>query len=93
MASIGHPVAGDGKYGPGAGSAKDGRNARLPRAKEPEDARPPQAKGAGNELRLWENDRPSRGRLMLHSWKIAFTHPVTGERVRLTSSPPDDFVL
>jgi RluA family pseudouridine synthase len=71
MASIGHPVAGDGKYGPGAESAKGAGNAR-----------PPQSK-----------DRPARGRLMLHSWKIAFTHPETGERVRLGSAPPDDFVL
>ncbi len=82
MASIGHPVAGDVKYGPGAGSAKDGGDARVPRAKNPGDTRPMQAK-----------DRPARGRLMLHSWKIAFTHPDTGERVRLTSAPPDDFVL
>lgn len=82
MASIGHPVAGDGKYGPGAESAKGGGNARVPRAKGPGDARPRQA-----------NDRPARGRLMLHSWKIAFTHPETGVRMRLTSAPPDDFVL
>ena len=71
MASIGHPVAGDVKYGPGAGPAKGARNTSHP----------------------WEKDRPTRGRLMLHSWKIAFTHPETGERVRLTSAPPDDFVL
>jgi 23S rRNA-/tRNA-specific pseudouridylate synthase len=82
MASIGHPVAGDVKYGPGAASARDGGKARLP-----------QAKGSGDPRPLQANDRPSRGRLMLHSWKIAFTHPVTGERVRFTSSPPDDFVL
>jgi len=82
MASIGHPVAGDGKYGPGAASAKVGGNARVPRAKGAWNERPPQPK-----------DRPARGRLMLHSWKIAFPHPDTGERVRLTSAPPDDFVL
>ena len=71
MASIGHPIAGDRKYGVEAETEKEAGKAGSPRAK------------AG----------PARGRLMLHSWKISFTHPVTGERVRLASTPPDDFTL
>jgi 23S rRNA pseudouridine1911/1915/1917 synthase len=30
-------------------------------------------------------------RQMLHSHKLAFTHPVTGERLQFTSPPPPDF--
>ncbi len=30
-------------------------------------------------------------RLMLHAWKLAFDHPVTGEKLRFTATPPPDF--
>lgn len=29
---------------------------------------------------------------LLHAWCLAFTHPRTGERLRFTAPPPDDFV-
>ncbi len=51
------------------------------------------AKDPGKVDRPPGQDLPRPGRLMLHSWKIAFTHPETGERVRLTAAPPGDFVL
>ncbi len=31
------------------------------------------------------------GKLMLHSWRIAFRHPRTGERVRFSAPPPSEF--
>ncbi len=31
------------------------------------------------------------GRQMLHAWKLAFTHPATGERKAFTLPPPKDF--
>lgn len=30
-------------------------------------------------------------RQMLHAWKLAFTHPVTGAALAFTAPPPDDF--
>ena len=30
-------------------------------------------------------------RLMLHAWSLAFTHPVTGERMRFTCPAPEAF--
>ncbi|MDL2210710.1 dephospho-CoA kinase, partial [Desulfovibrio sp. OttesenSCG-928-O18] len=30
-------------------------------------------------------------RQMLHAWKLAFTHPVSGERLAFTLPPPEDF--
>lgn len=35
---------------------------------------------------------PLAARQMLHAWKIAFTHPVTGEEMQFTCPPPDDFM-
>jgi 23S rRNA pseudouridine1911/1915/1917 synthase len=40
--------------------------------------------------------RPARGRPlarrpMLHAFRLAFAHPVTGERVSAESPPPEDF--
>jgi len=34
---------------------------------------------------------PTPPRLLLHATRLGFTHPVTGERVRLESPPPEDF--
>jgi len=64
MAEIGHPIAGDGKYG-GSGSDNpgDGWGASL-----------------GGAI--------SR-KLHLHARSLAFAHPVTGARVRLTAPLPD----
>ena len=31
-------------------------------------------------------------RLMLHAWRLSFTHPVTGERMTLTAPPPEAFM-
>ncbi len=31
-------------------------------------------------------------RLMLHAWSLAFTHPSTGERLRFTADPPEDYL-
>jgi 23S rRNA pseudouridine1911/1915/1917 synthase len=35
--------------------------------------------------------RPLAGRPMLHAFRLAFAHPVTGERVSAESPPPEDF--
>jgi 23S rRNA pseudouridine1911/1915/1917 synthase len=35
--------------------------------------------------------RRRASRLMLHAWKLAFTHPRTGEWVELTAPPPPEF--
>jgi 23S rRNA pseudouridine1911/1915/1917 synthase len=35
--------------------------------------------------------RPLVRRLMLHAFRLAFAHPLTGERVSAESPPPDDF--
>jgi 23S rRNA pseudouridine1911/1915/1917 synthase len=29
-------------------------------------------------------------RQALHAWRLSFTHPVTGEALLFSSSPPDD---
>ena len=36
--------------------------------------------------------RPGVTRQLLHAWKLAFTHPRTGERLELTAPPPDDIL-
>jgi 23S rRNA pseudouridine1911/1915/1917 synthase len=41
--------------------------------------------GGGDEARRLGLDRP-----FLHSWRIAFDHPVTGERIELEEPLPDD---
>jgi 23S rRNA pseudouridine1911/1915/1917 synthase len=41
--------------------------------------------GGGEEARRLGLDRP-----FLHSWRIAFDHPVTGERIELDDQLPDD---
>ncbi|MDR3073634.1 MAG: dephospho-CoA kinase [Deltaproteobacteria bacterium] len=33
-----------------------------------------------------------KGRQMLHAWKLAFTHPLTGEDLAFSLPPPDDFL-
>jgi 23S rRNA pseudouridine1911/1915/1917 synthase len=37
------------------------------------------------------HDRPLARRPMLHAFRLAFAHPVTGERVAVESPPPEDF--
>lgn len=64
MAEVGHPIAGDGKYGgSGAENAGDGWGASL---------------GAGVSRKLH-----------LHARALAFDHPVTGARIRLTAPLPE----
>ena len=42
---------------------------------------------------IYGSDRGARvPRLMLHAWSLAFTHPVTGERLRFTAPLPEAFV-
>jgi 23S rRNA pseudouridine1911/1915/1917 synthase len=36
--------------------------------------------------------RPLASRPMLHAFRLAFAHPVTGARVSVESPPPSDFV-
>lgn len=38
-------------------------------------------------------DKASAPRLLLHAHKLRFRHPVTGQRLELTSQPPEDFKL
>ncbi len=35
--------------------------------------------------------RPLARRPMLHAYRLAFAHPVTGARVAVESAPPEDF--
>ena len=35
---------------------------------------------------------PAFPRQALHAWRVALTHPVTGERLELVAPPPDDLV-
>jgi 23S rRNA pseudouridine1911/1915/1917 synthase len=35
--------------------------------------------------------RPLARRPMLHAFRLAFAHPVTGERIAAESPPPEDF--
>jgi len=56
LASVGHPILGDRRYG-----------------------------GGGDEARGLGLDRP-----FLHSWRIAFTHPVSGERIEIEEPLPED---
>jgi 23S rRNA pseudouridine1911/1915/1917 synthase len=41
--------------------------------------------GGGDEARILRLHRP-----FLHAWRLAFTHPITGDRVDLTEPLPDD---
>jgi len=34
--------------------------------------------------------KPTASRQMLHAWKIAFPHPITGKTIRITAPIPDD---
>ena len=64
MAELGHPIAGDGKYGgSGADNPGDGWGASL---------------GAALSRKLH-----------LHARSLAFDHPITGARVRLTAPLPE----
>jgi RluA family pseudouridine synthase len=38
-------------------------------------------------------ERPVLGRVALHAASVALHHPITGERVTITSDPPKDFLL
>lgn len=38
------------------------------------------------------DDRKTVGRVMLHAWKISFTHPKTGKRISLEAPIPDDMM-
>ncbi|NSW58012.1 MAG: RluA family pseudouridine synthase [Armatimonadetes bacterium] len=42
----------------------------------------------GTDARGWELDLPGQ---MLHSWKVAFVHPETGEAMRLEANLPEAF--
>ena len=39
---------------------------------------------------LYHNDRSEIGRQALHSWKLEFSHPVTGERMHFEQPLPED---
>lgn len=39
---------------------------------------------------LYHNDRSEIGRQALHSWKLEFAHPVTGEQMQFEQSLPED---
>ncbi len=41
--------------------------------------------------RTYGTDSPSIGRVALHAWRLALTHPVSGERLRFQAEPPSDF--
>lgn len=56
LASIGHPILGDRRYG-----------------------------GGGDDARELGLERP-----FLHAWRIAFDHPITGERIELQDPLPPD---
>lgn len=36
---------------------------------------------------------PSAPRLMMHAWRLSFTHPQTGQRLTFTCPPPDSFLV
>ena len=38
----------------------------------------------------WENERPLLSRVPLHSWKLEFPHPATGETIRCEAPLPKD---
>ncbi|HML48115.1 MAG TPA: RluA family pseudouridine synthase, partial [Clostridia bacterium] len=40
---------------------------------------------------LYGNKQAAAPRLMLHAWKLAFAHPVTGAPLALEATPPEDF--
>ena len=42
-------------------------------------------------LRPLPGERPRVTRLMLHAWRLAFRHPISGARVAAESLPPRDF--
>ena len=64
MAHIGHPLLGDGLYGPAPQAELKRRDKLLHRLAQ---------------------------RQMLHAWKLAFTHPETGEELSFACAPPKDF--
>ena len=39
---------------------------------------------------LYHNDRSEIGRQALHSWKLEFHHPVTGELMQFETDLPED---
>jgi len=52
--------------------------------------------GAGHAIvgdRLYGRQAPAAtGRLALHAWELAFSHPVTGQPARFLSPPPQEFL-
>ncbi len=65
LASIGHPLVGDGRYG---------ARRRVPAGA---------AEATLGVLRSFP-------RQALHAWKLALSHPVSGEALRFTAAAPDD---
>lgn len=39
----------------------------------------------------WENGKKEYPRMFLHAYRLAFTHPTTGERVEFVAPPPQSF--
>jgi 23S rRNA pseudouridine1911/1915/1917 synthase len=77
LAHVGLPILGDPVYGkpPRTGQAALG-------------GKPPRT---GRTAQKPVQGRPLARRPMLHAFRLAFAHPVTGERVTAESLPPEDF--
>ncbi len=85
LARRGYPVLGDSLYG---GTA----SIRVGAAKSAKSGRAKSNRGKKGRERVSKFREVSVERQMLHAWKIAFVHPLTGERVELTCAPPADFI-
>ncbi len=76
MRHIGHPLWGDATYG---GSVYLSAAA-------------PASRGAAHsDTPDTTEEQPTAARQMLHAWRLAFTHPVTGQAMRFHCPPPRDF--
>jgi 23S rRNA-/tRNA-specific pseudouridylate synthase len=62
----------------------------LPILGDPVYGKPPRAGRTVSAARP-VHGRPLAQRPMLHAFRLAFAHPVTGERVAVESTPPQDF--
>jgi 23S rRNA pseudouridine1911/1915/1917 synthase len=85
----GFPILGDSLYGGSASVSLDdggggggGGGKNRPRVRGRAKAKPVKT----------STQKVTVDRQMLHAWKIAFTHPETGERMELCCPPPEDFV-
>ncbi len=47
----------------------------------------------GYKRKKGQEERPLIDRVSLHAASIAFRHPITGDRVEITTPPPKDFTL